>query len=156
MKESFEHDTNRNFDWKENTPLDEKDKIVNHIEGDGFYSIKADESVKDSNTADNALRNSRMFLTEEDTNAVKQQLEAHKMHFKDEYDEFVKNDEELTEIKKELHRMNLTIESFDKDIEFTDPVARDQFEEMAQTYRHLAQRNIEIQDKIKTLINTLN
>lgn len=156
MKESFEHDPYRNFDWKEGVPLAEKNKLVEHLNNESFYDTGHNESITDSNKVDSALRNARIKIPDQERNAVLSQLEAHKNQFRDEYEEFIKNDEELSEIEKELANMNLRVEDFNKDIEFTDPVVRDQFEEMAQTYRHLAQRNIEIQDKIKTLINTLN
>lgn len=157
MKESFEHDARRNFDWKEGVNPPERDKIVELINNDGFYSTGHDESISDSNKVDLALRKTRIKISEDEKSAVRSQLEAHKAQFKDEADEFDRNDEELDQIEKELERMNLSVEDFnDKEIEFTDPVARDQFEEMSHVYRTLAERNIQIWNKINILLNTLN
>lgn len=157
MKESFEHDPRREFDWKADVSSPEKDKIVQHINGEGFYSIKHDESVADVNKRDSVFRSARTFIPEDEKKAILSQLEAHKSQFKDEYNEFVRNDEELNEIEKELIRMGIEVEGFiDKEIEFTDPVARDQFEEMKNTYATLTARNIQIKDKLKALNHTLN
>lgn len=156
MKESFEHDPNRNFDWKEGVSLTEKDKLIEYFNNEGFYTTKRDESTPDSTKADKALRKARLIIPEQDKEAILSQINIHKKQFKDEYDEFINNDEILIEIENELARMNLKLEDFDRDTEFHDPVARDQFEEMAQTYRNLAERNIQIANKLRTLNNTLN
>lgn len=157
MKESFEHDPFNKFDWNKNVPAQEKEKIVSHVEGDDFYTMGADENVSSSNKPYEAIRKARKdLLTPEDLIALKSQLDAHDTHSQEDTDKFENNDKEIIEIKEELKRMGLTVEDFGRDIEFTDPVARDQFEEMASRYYELAKRNAEIATKLKTLEHKLN
>lgn len=157
MKESFEHDPFNNFDWNKNVPDKEKEKIVSHVEGDGFSEMGADENVSSSNKPYEAIRKARKdLLTPEDLIAIKSQIKAHDAHFQEDFDEFENNDKELVDIEEEIKRMGLTIEDMSRNIEFTDPVARDQFEEMTSHYYELAKRNAEIATRLKTLEHKLN